>query len=401
MDTEIMPRSSVARRTRRGLAWNGLLAVLLLCGCAAQKTELLPLAWPEPPLEPRIKFLQAIQSQESLGGGSLRDDVLEFLAGKQPPIGRLSQPVDVAVSDDGNRLYISDYSQRVVYLFDLEEKVVRYLGGEKLPVGLPFGVALDAQENLYVTDQAGAMVRVFDKGRQLVRSFGDKATLGRPTGIAIDRARGRIYVCDSGHQKGRRNFVKIFDTQGRFLGNLGEGKDDRHYSYLPTYVKVDRDGNLYVTDTGGARVLVFDPEGTFVRQIGDRGDGLGRFDKPKGVALDAFGNVYVVDTAWSNVQIFNPKGDLLLFFGGRSRYPGLMQNPTGIAIDAQNRIYVADTFNFRVNAYQLVNTTAEDAFLTPPDGGEKGGQQETEMLPNVNEKGGEMDTHDTASEKGM
>jgi hypothetical protein len=66
-----------------------------------------------------------------------------------------------------------------------------------------------------------------------------------------------------------------------------------------------------------------------------------------------------------------------------------MQNPTGIAIDRNNRIYVADTFNFRVNVYQLVNTTAEDSNLTPPDAGEKGGKTAAKSsAPNIKQKGG-------------
>lgn len=105
---------------------------------------------------------------------------------------------------------------------------------------------------------------------------------------------------------------------------------------------------------------------------GERGDSFGMFDKPKGVAVDTFGNVYVVDSTWSNVQIFNSRGQVLLYFAGRGYIPGLLFNPTGIAIDKDNRIYVADAFNSRVAIYQLINTKAEDSFLTPPQN-EKGG----------------------------
>jgi DNA-binding beta-propeller fold protein YncE len=231
-------------------------------------------------------------------------------------------------------------------------------------VGKPFGVALDGQENVYVTDQTAMVVRVFTRDGEPLRTFGRKV-LKRPTGIAVDRERGRGYVSDSAWMEGERNYVRIFDLEGGFIGNVGEGKDGAEYRYFPTYLAVDEEGRLYVTDTLNGRVLVYDAEGNFVRQLGQPGTAWGNFDKPKGVYLDTFGNIYVVDSGWSNVQIFNKKGQVLLFFGGRSRYPGLMENPTGIAIDRNNTIYVADTYNFRVNVYQLVNTTAEDSFLTP------------------------------------
>jgi len=108
-----------------------------------------------------------------------------------------------------------------------------------------------------------------------------------------------------------------------------------------------------------------------VRTVGRHGDRPGSFGRPKGVAIDAFGNLYVVDSEWANVQIFNRKGQLLLFFGGRGRYPGLLNNPTGIAIDKNNRIYVADTLNYRLNVYQLVNTTAKDSMEPRPVAGEE------------------------------
>jgi hypothetical protein len=44
----------------------------------------------------------------------------------------------------------------------------------------------------------------------------------------------------------------------------------------------------------------------------------------------------------------------------------MMKNPLSIAIDKNNRIYVGDYLNHRIGVYQLVNTKAEDSFITPP-----------------------------------
>jgi DNA-binding beta-propeller fold protein YncE len=136
---------------------------------------------------------------------------------------------------------------------------------------------------------------------------------------------------------------------------------------FPTYVTVDPQGSVYVTDTLNSRVQMFDASGNYVKSFGQRGNAWGMFDKPKGVALDSYGNVYVADSGWSNVQIFNQKGEILLFFGGNGRNPGLLWAPTAVTIDSQNRIYVADNLNHRVEVYQLVNTNAADSFLVPPD----------------------------------
>src|SRR5207248_2424334 len=135
-----------------------------------------------------------------------------------------------------------------------------------------------------------------------------------------------------------------------------DGQDE---VFFPTFVAVSPDG-VFVADTMNARVVEVDKEGKFIRQIGERGDRFGQFDKPKGVATDSFGNLYVVDSFFSAIQIFNRDAKLLLFFAGPGDSPGFLANPAGIAIDAQNRIYVANGLNFRVDVYQLVNTSAED-----------------------------------------
>jgi hypothetical protein len=51
-----------------------------------------------------------------------------------------------------------------------------------------------------------------------------------------------------------------------------------------------------------------------------------------------------------------------------------MKNPSGIAIDKNNRIYVGDFLNYRLSIYDLVNTKAQDSFVSLPPETEKGGE---------------------------
>jgi DNA-binding beta-propeller fold protein YncE len=233
-------------------------------------------------------------------------------------------------------------------------------------VGYPTGVALDDQENIYVVDGVKKGVVVFDRTGKELREINDKS-MTRPNGVVVDSKHDRVYVVDTGNSEAGEQNVKIFDRAGKRIGAIGgaPGGDFSQFSY-PTYVTLDPEGNVFVSDTLNSRVQKFDHQGNFVTSIGKPGSNWGEFDKPKGVALDTFGNVYVVDTNWSNVQIFNPKGQILLFFGGRGPIPGMMKNPLSIAIDRNNRIYVGDYLNHRIGVYQLVNTKAEDSFITPP-----------------------------------
>jgi DNA-binding beta-propeller fold protein YncE len=340
------------------------LATLLVAGCASAPppVEEPKLVWPAPPLPPRIEFVRNITSQEDLKADTtFSASVATFLAGEQVPEGRIASPAGLAISADGQRLYVADPLQHKVFTFDFAKKELR-----QVDVGYPTGVALDDQENFYVVDGVKKGVIVFDRSGKQLREITDES-LVRPNGIAVDSTRDRVYVVDTGNADAAEQNVKIFDRSGKRIGAIGGagGGDLGQFSY-PTYVTLDPQGNVYVSDTLNSRVQKFDTDGKFVTTFGKAGSAWGEFDKPKGVALDAFGNLYVVDTGWSNVQIFNPKGQILLFFGGRGPIPGMMKNPLSIVIDRNNRIYVGDYLNHRIGVYQLVNTKAEDSFITPP-----------------------------------
>ncbi len=349
-----------------------LIAIAAASGCAARaKEKPIAMAWPEPPEKPRVVFVRTLGSELDLKGRSAAQTAADFILGRRREAYHLYQPVGLAVTDDGQRLFVSDYSQQVVYVFDFSTKKVRMLGIDE-KIDRPVGLALDGDENLYVADQGQHRILVYDRNEKFARVL-SPPELARPVGIAIDRKAGLLYVADAPTPRGVPHYVRVYDLEGNLVRNIGDGRGSAPGKLnFPTYVAVGPDGNIYVSETLNSRVSVFDPQGKFLRYYGGGGDMWGEMNKPKGVAFDAFGNLYVVDSAWSVVQIFNARGDVLLFFGGRHRFPGMFQNPTAIAIDPKNRIYVGDTFNFRVNVYDLVNTRPEDSFVSvpAPEGGE-------------------------------
>jgi len=337
----------------------GLGIMLLAAGCAAQKPqEEVRLVWPPAPQKTRIEFVRSIASDKDVGHDTtFTQKVVNFLAGFKPPPTSIWEPMGLAVSDDGQVLYVSDYGQGAVFIFDFGKKDFHKLG----PLQSPAGIALDANQNIYVAEQGKRGITVFNpEGRKV--NFITDPSLDRPTGIAVDRDRKRIYLADTGHSASKEHTVKIFGFDGKLIGKIGEYKGTGEGSFLfPTYVALDREGNVYVTDSLNCRVQKFDPDGKYLRSFGKRGDAWGEFTRPKGVGLDSFGNVYVVDSGWSNVQIFNQQGQIMLFFGGRGPIPGMLKNPTSLAIDRDNHIYVGDYINNRVEEYRLVNTTAADS----------------------------------------
>jgi DNA-binding beta-propeller fold protein YncE len=342
----------------------------LVTGCATGPKQEEPqrLVWPSPPLTARIEFLRSIASEEDVRKDTTATQkLINWLSGVKPPAKHILEPMGIAVSDDGQRLYVSNFGRQAVFAFDFRLKTFSEIG----PLAHPLALALDAQGQLYVVEQGKKQISIFDQAGNRLRSI-THPDIVRPSGIAIDRTRARIYVSDTGKmgregKPPRGHDIKIFNMEGELIDTIGKGFGDAPGQFrFPTYLTLDASGNVYVTDTLNSRVQVFDPDGNYVKKFGERGNAWGMFDKPKGVAFDSFGNVYVTDSGWSNVQIFNQQGQVLLFFGGRGQIPGMLKNPTAITIDANNNIYVADFVNHRINIYRLVNTTAEDSFTVPP-----------------------------------
>jgi len=338
----------------------GCPALLTMAGCATQQATLkdVPkLAWPAPPDTSRIQFVRSIVSDQNISHDTtFSQEIINFLAGTKPPPNRIVEPMGLAVSDDGQTLYVADTLWNKVFIFDFAQSKFASIEGFVHPVGL----ALDGNHNLYVVDQAAKRISVFDPSGKEIRNITDKS-LVQPTGIAIDRQRGKVYVVDTANRTSPEHNVKVFSLDGKLLGKLGKGYGNVPGAFMfPTYVALDSDGNVYVSDTLNDRIQKFDPNGKFVKTVGAAGDAPGYFGRAKGVAVDTLNDLYVVDSAWSNVQIFNSNGQLLMFFAGRGPMPGLLGNPTAIAIDKNNHIWVGDYINHRVEEYQLVNTVLAD-----------------------------------------
>lgn len=356
-------------RNAFGALASGLLLTLAACAMT-EKPKPIEMFWPDPPDKPRIKYERSLQGKDELG----RPSVLEVMVGKDASPG-LHQPMGIAISDDGQRLYVADFAWNTIFVFDLYSRTLKFIGNdERFGLGRPIGIALDEQENVYVTDAGGLSVKVYDKSGKFLRSIG-KNSFVRPTGLAVDKTRRRLYVVDTGVNDEKAHQVKVFDLEGNLLNEIGHRGDGDGEFNFPTFATVDSQGRLYVADTANFRVQLFGPDGKFIRKFGRAGNLVGEFGRPKAVALDSFGNVYVLDSHFSNVQIFNQEGELLLTFAGTGTYPGLLLNPTAIAIDKQNQIYVSNYLGRRVDIYQLINTGANDSFAkeasAPKEKGEK------------------------------
>jgi DNA-binding beta-propeller fold protein YncE len=110
---------------------------------------------------------------------------------------------------------------------------------------------------------------------------------------------------------------------------------------LKPYGIYERDGVIYVADTGGGRVIVIDiPSGEFSFLAGTAG--LGQLKKPVNLAVDREGFVYVADTERREVLVYGPDGSFLNTYG---RDQDMKPVAVGIGGDS---LYVVDSGRHRI-----------------------------------------------------
>lgn len=365
----------------RWLPWAALALVgVTLAGspvCAADKKKRtkpvvdINRVWPPAPQKARYKLLQIISGEGDVVGKKKVSLLSRIVADESAPSYiHFSRPYALA-GDRHGKLYVTDTQLSSLFVMDPEDRSFRVFGVDAdVQLKLPLAVTVDSADRVWVADGALKSVLCYSPDEKLLLQFGSDPgtpaapipTLERPTGVALDERRQRVYVSDA-----KLNKIFVFTTNGKFVTQFGKGGFEPGEFFFPGQLLVDSSGRLYVVDTQNARVQIFDPEFNVLQVIGKRGDGIGAFARPKGIALDSQGHLYVTDAWWHNIQIFghdprvkDPNAlSVLLFIGEGGTRPGDFQGPAGIYINSYDQVFVADQMNSRIQVFQFLGGDEE------------------------------------------
>lgn len=203
------------------------------------------------------------------------------LAGAVAGAGRLLQPTNIAIEPDGTK-YVTDPGRGQVVVFDAADQYVRAFGfeGKWRPVdAVPFG------DRLYVADFDNGVVRVFDKASGApLKTIGDRGEpeerLVRPTNLAFDRD-GGLYVTDF-----FRFQVLEFDRDGHYQMAFGAAGDNLGHFARPKGIALDREKRLFAVDASFGNVQIFNREGRILSFFSEGGERPGDMLLPAKVAID-------------------------------------------------------------------------------------------------------------------
>jgi DNA-binding beta-propeller fold protein YncE len=248
-----------------------------------------------------------------------------------------------------------------------------------LAAGVVVGMAMAAGQ---AQTQDVAPVNSGANPYRVIRDWAQLTLEGRPwggsNGVAIDRDGKSVWAtdrCSPGVAPGclgtKANPIHHFDETGKEIRSFGGGM-----FVWPHGIHVDRDGNVWVTDSRaaspeelktfpgedkkGSVVVKFSPEGKVLMTLGKpgvRGNPPDALTDPTDVITDPVnGDIYVAESHTSvedpnligRISVLDRNGRFLRVIGKTGTGPGEFRTPHMIKFDSQGRLIVADRHNHRI-----------------------------------------------------
>lgn len=243
----------------------------------------------------------------------------------------------------------------------------------------PYGITIDNDGNLYVTDNNSVRKITFEFEGDLLANIlvstlagngnfgsangmGPNARFDAPTGITA-ASNGNLYVADTFN-----NSIRTITPSGEVSTLIGE--DSPSYEEVfgtdspfgPIGITLNNENNLYITDQSNhsiKKIILPDEISTLAGEgISGFVDATGtnaRFSFPKDIAIDSEGNFYVTDSENNSIRKITPSGIVTTLAGGSTSgfENGLGSEakfnfPQGITIDKNDNLYVVDVGNHSI-----------------------------------------------------
>lgn len=253
---------------------------------------------------------------------------------------RFRGPFGVSVTANGEVLVSDDIGHRV-YHFDRSMRLVRTLGESQ---GFAFcDAALKTADGYLVADTGNNRIIYLATSGAITRSVHRlgllTGSLANPRSLART-AEGDLLIADWGNHRVRR-LRGSGELRVTYANNLNRPIDA---------IEVPRLG-IAVSDHRNDQVQIFSADGTPAGVLGRPGKGPGELRRPSGLAVGPQGNVWIADSGNARVQVFSLARTALATFAGA---PGItFKRPTDLDFASDGRLFVADADHHAVFVFRL------------------------------------------------
>ncbi len=246
------------------------------------------------------------------------------------------------------------------------------------PLVISRAVAADQDGFIYIADDGSHVVRRIDPGTGIATIIAGGGTVvddlipvparsaffNNPVALAVGAGRN-LYIADDANNRIRLVTPNGFVTTVAGNGSSGFSGDGgpatRAQLSLPTWVALDSEGNLYITDRGNRAIRKVEASTGVITTIAGgpnatgTGDGIpakdAKLSNPQSIAVDAAGNVFFVDEGDQVVRKVETATGLISTVAGTAGSPGTtgdggpatsarLRFPRGVAVAPNGDLYV-------------------------------------------------------------
>jgi sugar lactone lactonase YvrE len=250
-------------------------------------------------------------------------------------------------------------------------------------LNLPRAVVLDSAGNLYIADTNNHRIRKVTKSTGFITTVagtgvagfsedGILATLSKlfsPNGVAVD-AEDNLFIADTYNHRVRKVTLStgiISAVAGDGFQGLGGELATNAGLYYPFNIALDTDGNVYIADSYDNAIRKVTKKTGFISTIvgaitasgsappgfsGDNGDAkLASLNTPTGLAVDAGGNIFIADFVNNAIRLWTKDTGIITTVAGRgdSLVDGSdatafkLNGPVNVNISPSGTLYISDT----------------------------------------------------------
>lgn len=247
---------------------------------------------------------------------------------------QLSTPYDVTVNSRGE-IIVAEWNGNVVS-FDKEGKKLKSIQKADHKFGHLTGVAVDTNDNIYVTEKSNLIFK-FDDKMKLVKKIKHHSSSNNLYGVTVG-AENEVMVCEK-----EKNFITVYNTDLEYsrqiespsMSTAGQGILD---------IAADGHGSIYTSHYGSSHIQVLNNAGELLKTFG-----FPKGSNPCGISVTGR-YVHVTDEANHKVFVYSTEGEFMTSFGQWGSAKGHFYGPCGLYV-RDSYVYVCDRYNNRVQIF--------------------------------------------------